>query len=163
MILTVTTAPLWTLEIASADLVAYRSWCSMRWWGSRDCGICLLSFNPRPLPWHVSRENTGTILLSSLILSFSILIDLVRCGLSPLVPTSLINVFCHHMWIEVPWNQSPFSLVCVPLVFLVASWFYSFDSHWLLWWVDQRKVNPMLPSFGSFVLEPMYACTYFRP
>jgi hypothetical protein len=43
--------------------------------------------------------------------SFPILIDLVRCGLSPRVPTSLINVYCHDMWIEVPWNQSPILLV----------------------------------------------------
>ena len=86
----------------------------MSWCGSRHHGICLISFNPRPFPWRVGQENAETVLLSSLVLSFLILIDLVRCGLSPLVPTSWINVFCHDMWIEVSWNQSPFSLVCVP-------------------------------------------------
>ena len=81
-------------------------------------------FEPLPAPmacWSREYRNTGTVLLSSLDLSFSILIDLVRGGLSPLVLTSSINVLCHVMWIEVAWNQSPFLLVYVPLVFLVAS------------------------------------------
>jgi hypothetical protein len=33
-----------------------------------------------------------------LLFSLSILIDLVGCGLSPLVLTSLIHVYCHDMY-----------------------------------------------------------------
>ena len=64
-------------------------------------------------------------------LLFSILVDPVRYGLSPSL------VWC-----------------------LLLSWFHSFDSHRLLWPVDQRKLNPVFPSFGSVMLKPLYACTY---
>jgi hypothetical protein len=63
-------------------------------------------------------------------LLFSIPVDPVRCGLS------LSRVWC-----------------------LLFFWFHSFDPCRFLWRVDQRKVNPMCPSFGSFVLKPLYART----
>ena len=107
-----------------------------------DCCALLCSFGFCLLPWRVNQRVVdhatraspflGVTLSTSVcchgmlvervrrpffyLLLFSLLIpvDLVRCGLSPLVPTSLIRVNCHDMWIKVPWNQSPFSLVSVP-------------------------------------------------
>jgi hypothetical protein len=57
-----------------------------------------------------------------LLFSLSILVDLVRCGLSPLVPTSLIPANCHDMWTEVSWNQkTPFHLLVSLSVLLLRS------------------------------------------
>ena len=52
--------------------------------------------------------------------SLSNIIDLVRCGLIPLVPTSSIHVYCHDMRIEVLWNQNAFSLVCLSWCSFIA-------------------------------------------
>jgi len=53
------------------------------------------------------------------------------------------------MWIE------PFA--CLVFIALLIP-FLRFPL--LLWRVDQRKVDPVFPSFGSIVLKPLYACTY---
>jgi hypothetical protein len=87
-------------------------------WIKRPQDLCHFSFNPRPFPCRVGRENAEIILPSSLLPS----IDPRRSSkmwIDLLVPTS-ICVYCHDMWIEAPWNQSPFSSVCARSVFFVV-------------------------------------------
>ena len=134
----------------------------MSWCGT-VCGVlCLYSFNPRPFPWRVGRQNADIILLSSLSpyinphQSSKMWIDL-------LVPISSVRVFCYDMWIEAPWNQSPFLHVCARLVFFVALLipFLRFSSTAMA--SGSKEGESLSPSFCSFVLEPLYACTHFRP
>jgi hypothetical protein len=95
-----------------------------------DRGSCLLSSNLRP--FHDELVEGVRVPLFLLPLLFSILVDLVRCGLSPLA-----------------------CLVFVALLILLPL----FSS--MSWQVDQREVNLEFPSFGTIVLKLLYACTFF--
>jgi hypothetical protein len=105
-------------------------------------GSCLFSSNLYPLPWWVGWENAEAVLLSSLVLSFDPHRS-SRMWLSHLVPTSSIHVYCHDMYRSTTEPKILFTCLSFS-VLLLLSWFHSFDSHRLLWRVDQRKVNPPL-------------------
>jgi hypothetical protein len=79
------------------------------------------------------------------------------------IELSCSNFFDYY---RLPWlmdwstmePKSPFACLRPLRVYLLLSWFYSFDFHWSLWRMDQRKVNPF---FSSICLFHARACTYF--
>jgi len=78
----------------------------MSWCRSRNHELVSLFLRPPSVAMASRlREYRGHSSLPLFPLSTPI--NLVRCGLSPLVPTSSIHVYRHHMRIEVPWNQNP--------------------------------------------------------
>ena len=119
-----TTTSLWTLGIAlcrfSCTVVVPYEWVQI-------VGSCLLSSNLRP--FHEEFVERVWIPFFSPLL-FSILIDLVRCGLS----LRLFGVYC--------------SLDSIPSIPIVAM------AH------GSRKLDPVFLSFGSVVPKPLYVCTY---
>jgi hypothetical protein len=80
----------------------------MSWCGSRDIGLCLLSFNPSLFSWQVGQNNAGTVFLSS-PLPFIDPYQSSKMWINLLVLIFLARFYYHDMSTKVPWNQNPFS------------------------------------------------------